>query len=170
MVPAPEYTPLDETDRAILQLLQRDARNATAVEIGEEIGVSDGTVRNRIEKLEDLGVIEGYVPVIDYERAGYQLEVKIVCSASITERGRLAEEALEVEGVVEVQELMTGRENILVMVVVPTHDDLTRTVTTLHELGLNVEREELLRHTYRRPFNHFGTRDLSASSKANHEV
>lgn len=170
MVAASEYRPLDDTDRAILQLLQRDARNATAVEIAEKIGVSDGTVRNRIEKLEDTGVIEGYVPVINYERAGYQLEVQIVCSAPIIERGRLAKEALQVEGVVEVEEIMSGRENIIVLVVVPKHDDLTRTATALHELGLNVEREELLRHNYRRPFNHFGTEDLSESSQANHMV
>ncbi|ELZ18439.1 AsnC family transcriptional regulator [Haloterrigena salina JCM 13891] len=48
MCASAEYTPLDETDRKILQRLQRDARNKIAVEIGEQIGVSDGTVRNRI--------------------------------------------------------------------------------------------------------------------------
>lgn len=160
MVAAPEYTPLDDTDRAILQLLQRDARNATAVDIGEQIGVSDGTVRNRIRKLEDRGVIEGYTPIINYERAGYQLEVTVVCTAPIVDRGQLASEALHVDGVVEVTELMTGRENVLVTVVVPEHDDLTRVAKDLDDRGLAIEREELVRHNYVRPFNHFGVEDV----------
>jgi DNA-binding Lrp family transcriptional regulator len=52
-----ELSPLDDVDRGILQLLQRDTRNATAVEMGAQIGVSDGTVRNRIAKLEREGII-----------------------------------------------------------------------------------------------------------------
>lgn len=157
MCASAEYTPLDEVDRAILQLLQRDARNATAVEIAETVGVSDGTVRNRIEKLERMGVIEGYVPLINYETAGYQLQVRISCTAPIVERERLANEALGIDGVVEVRELMTGRENIEVTAVAPRNDDLTRIAETLHELGLTVVREELVRHQYIQPFNHFGT-------------
>lgn len=117
------YTPLDDTDRAILQLLQRDARNTTAVEIAERVGVSDGTVRNRIEKLEAEGIIEGYVPIINYERAGYQLEIRIRCTARIVEREALTKEALGIEGVVEVRELMTGRGNVEVTAVAPAHDD-----------------------------------------------
>lgn len=48
---SPEYTPLDEVDRAILQLLQRVARNLTAVDIAEMVGVTDGPVRNRLGSL-----------------------------------------------------------------------------------------------------------------------
>lgn len=57
-----ELTPIDDVDRDILQLLQRDARNTTAVEMGEAVGVSDATVRNRIGALEDRGIVEGSVP------------------------------------------------------------------------------------------------------------
>lgn len=56
---------------------------------------------------------------------------------------------------------MTGRENIEVTVVAPTHDDLTDAAKALDELGLEIEREELIRHHYFRPFNHFGTEDVS---------
>lgn len=142
-------------------MLQRDARNLTAVEISERLDVSDGTIRNRIENLEENGVIEGYTPIINYEKAGFQLEIKIRCSARIVEREELAEEALQIEGVVEVEEIMTGRNNIVVTAVAPEHDDLTRIAKTLNELGLEIESEELLRHNYFRPFNHFGAKDVS---------
>ena len=158
-----EYTPLDDVDRAILQLLQRDARNLTAVDIADRVGVTDGTVRNRIDKMEQSEIIEGYVPMVDYELAGYQLQIRIMCTAPIVDREDLAREALRIEGVVEVHEVMTGRGNVEVKAVAPRHDDLTRIARTLDEMGLSVESEELIRHHYFRPFNHFGTEDVSGS-------
>lgn len=159
MVPPAEYPPLDEVDRRILQLLQRDARNATAVEIAEEMAVSDGTVRNRIDRLEEQGVIEGYVPIVNYERAGYPLEMHISCTAPLPARQRLAEQAPQVGGVVAVSELMTGRNNIEITAVAPTHDGLTDTAKELHELGLQVESQDLISDRYVRPFDHFGMAD-----------
>ena len=174
MCASPEYTPLDDVDRAILQLLQRDARNLTAVDIAERVGVSDGTVRNRIENLEERDIIEGYAPMIDYERAGYQLQIRIMCTAPIVDREDLAQRALQVEGVVEVHEIMTGRLNVEVKAVAPEHDHLTRVAKALDEMGLEVESEELIRHHYLRPFNHFGTEDVSEDdgdeSDAVHEL
>lgn len=156
------FTPLDDVDRGILQLLQRDARNTTAVEMGEAVGVSDATVRNRIEALEDRGILQGYVPTINYERAGYPLELQIRCTAPISEREKLAKEALAIEGVVEVTDLMTGRNNIEVRAIAPTHQDLTQIAVEIDELGLAVESEVLVSHHYFRPFNHFGVDDVSA--------
>lgn len=156
-----EQTRLDEVDRGILQLLQRDARNSTAVEIGEAIDVSDGTVRNRIEKLETAGIIDGYVPLIDYENAGYQLQISIQCTAPIVDREELATAAREVEGVIDVRETMTGRRNVQVQVVAPSNEDVTHAAHRLHELGLDIEEEDLIRHHYHRPFNHFGTDHVS---------
>lgn len=170
MCAAPEYTPLDDIDRSILQILQRDARHTTAVDIAEKLDVSDGTVRNRIEALEQRGIIEGYVPLVDYEEAGFQLQIRIVCSARIVEREELAEEALLIEGVVEVEEAMTGKENVVVTAVAPEHDDLTRIAKSLDALGLDVEREELVRNHYFRPFNHFGVKDVSDEMDGTYNV
>lgn len=156
-----EHTPLDEVDRAILQWLQRDARHSTAVEISEAVGVSDGTVRNRIEKLEREGVIEGYVPLINYEAAGYQLQVRVMCTAPVVDRERLANEALEIDGVVEVRELMTGNKNIEVTAVPPRNEDVTFIAEALSELGLEVETEDIIRQHYIRPFSYFGPHEMS---------
>ncbi len=167
---SPEHTPLDDVDRTILQILQRDARHATAVDISERIDVSDGTVRNRIQALEERGVIEGYIPMINYEQAGFQLQVRIMCTAPIEQRHELAKEALQIEGVVEVHEVMTGRRNVQVAVVAPRHDDLTRAATELSDLGLDIESEELIRHHYFRPFNHFGVADVSEGEEGTYDV
>lgn len=165
-----EYSPLDEVDRKILQLLQRDSRHATAVDLADRIAVSDSTVRNRIENLEQAGVIEGYAPIINYEAAGYQLQIRITCTASIVEREQLAREASHLEGVVQVREVMTGHNNIEVVAVAPHNDDITRVACELDDMGVEIESEELIRHQYFRPFNHFGAADVSDDSDGTHMV
>lgn len=50
---------MDVTDQQLLSLLRRDARTSVATLAGK-LGVSRGTVSNRIAKLEDAGIIVGY--------------------------------------------------------------------------------------------------------------
>jgi DNA-binding Lrp family transcriptional regulator len=50
---------MDETDHQLLALLRRDARTNIAT-LATKLGVSRGTVTNRITKLEDDGIIVGY--------------------------------------------------------------------------------------------------------------
>lgn len=50
---------MDEKDEKILDILEENGR-ASYIEIADEVGVSEGTVRNRIEKLENEGIIEGF--------------------------------------------------------------------------------------------------------------
>lgn len=50
---------MDATDRALLSLLRANARTSIAV-LARKLGVSRGTVNNRITRLEDDGVIVGY--------------------------------------------------------------------------------------------------------------
>ncbi len=64
-----EY-PIDDLDRNIIYALQQDARHTSASEIAESLDVSARTVRNRITKLEEAGVIAGYDVDVDYEAAG----------------------------------------------------------------------------------------------------
>ena len=50
---------VDSLDRAILSFLRESAR-APYVEIAKGVGVTERTVRTRIKRLEDEGVIRGY--------------------------------------------------------------------------------------------------------------
>jgi len=146
---------LDDLDRHILHTLQRDARHASSQEIAEREGVSASTVRKRINRLEDKGIIAGYRAEVDYGRAGYQLRVQIVCSAPVTEREWKAERALEVPGVVSIREIAAGANNLLVAVVAEDDDDLTRIARELTELGLDVSDEQLIRGEQYTPFGGF---------------
>ena len=50
---------MDSTDQQLLSLLRKDARTSVAT-LAAKLGVSRGTVTNRVAKLEDAGVIVGY--------------------------------------------------------------------------------------------------------------
>ncbi|RDI72508.1 Lrp/AsnC family transcriptional regulator [Halopelagius longus] len=146
---------LDNVDRGILHELQLDARNRTAQEIADKVDVSASTVRNRIKELESDGIIEGYHPKIDYERANLPLQILFVCSAPPTERSELVEQILNVRGVVDVRETLTGRRNLFVEAVGVNTSDTVRMTDAMHEMGLSIESSELLRQRRVQPFNHF---------------
>ena len=50
---------MDATDQQLLSLLRKDARTSVAT-LANKLGVSRGTVTNRVTKLEDAGIIVGY--------------------------------------------------------------------------------------------------------------
>jgi len=55
---------MDDTDRLIIKALERNARTAFT-EMARRIGISESTVRKRVEALESSGVIVGYSVVLD---------------------------------------------------------------------------------------------------------
>jgi DNA-binding Lrp family transcriptional regulator len=50
---------MDDLDREILNVLRRDARTPYT-EIAEDVGTSEGTVRNRVERMTEEGIIERF--------------------------------------------------------------------------------------------------------------
>ena len=50
---------MDSTDLQLIALLRQDARSTVAT-LAAKLGVSRGTVTNRVKRLEDDGVITGY--------------------------------------------------------------------------------------------------------------
>jgi DNA-binding Lrp family transcriptional regulator len=70
---------MDKIDDEILRLLKSNARIPLA-HISKSVGLSSPSVKDRIQKLEDEGVILGYRPIIDYRRLGLGLTafVKVI--------------------------------------------------------------------------------------------
>jgi Lrp/AsnC family leucine-responsive transcriptional regulator len=146
---------IDDIDRAILYALQEDARSMSSGDIAERTGTSDSTVRKRIQGLESDGVIKGYSADVDYQRSGYPLRMLLYCTATIPERGDLVPEILAIDGVVSVQELVTGEQNLLVTAVGESDDDITPVAQKLLDMGLTVADEVLVRSHETTPFGKF---------------
>lgn len=146
---------LDEVDRAILHALQEDARHNTNATISERVSVSDSTVGKRISRMEDEGIIKGYQPTIDYDEAGFPMQVLFVCTAAIAEREGLIENTLGLDGVINVRELMTGEKNVHILVIGSSNDDITRIAHKLDNMGYRVTDEILMRDEYNQPSVYF---------------
>jgi len=62
---------LDNLDWRILQLLQENAR-LTYTEIGTKLDVAHSTVYDRIQRMEEHGIIKKYKAIVDFQKAGMQ--------------------------------------------------------------------------------------------------
>jgi len=81
----------ENLDRKLVNALLNDGR-ASLRSLGEDLDVSVTTVSNHISDLEEQGIIEGYVPEVNYGELGYdvtatiQLKVEGSALPEITER------------------------------------------------------------------------------------
>jgi len=67
---------LDQTDLKILSLLQEDS-NRTNKSIAEELGMTTTPIFERIKRLEDKGVIDKYVAVLNKKKLGLRRTIFI---------------------------------------------------------------------------------------------
>ncbi|MFC6903903.1 Lrp/AsnC family transcriptional regulator [Halalkalicoccus tibetensis] len=82
---------MDELDREILDVLRHDARTPYT-EIAERVGTSEGTVRNRIERLTETGIIERFTVTTRTGNIKAMIELGVDVAVDTTEvAGRMAE-------------------------------------------------------------------------------
>ena len=74
--------PLDDIDRGILRLLQKDAK-LTNKEIAQQLDLSVTPIYERIKRLERSGYITGYTARLDRELLGFRLQA--FCNVSLQE-------------------------------------------------------------------------------------
>ena len=65
---------LDATDRDLLAALLEDARISQRG-LAKRVGVAQGTITNRLRRLEGMGIIKGYTVLLDAESIGWTMTV-----------------------------------------------------------------------------------------------
>ncbi len=65
-------SPVEKTDRQILSLLAADGR-MSFTDLGRATGLSTSAVHQRVKRLEQRGLILGYVATVDHEQIGLPL-------------------------------------------------------------------------------------------------
>ncbi|MGG5318816.1 Lrp/AsnC family transcriptional regulator [Enterococcus sp. AZ072] len=68
---------MDQTDWKILDLLAENARMPIK-ELSKRVALSNPSVKERILKLEEQGIIEGYTTKINYQKLGKKIDVFIL--------------------------------------------------------------------------------------------
>jgi Lrp/AsnC family leucine-responsive transcriptional regulator len=90
----------DGTNLRILEELQADARLSNA-ELGRRVGLSAPAVADRLQRLQETGVITGYRVEIDPRALGYELAVVLRIRPAPRELKKVAELAQRTPEVVE---------------------------------------------------------------------
>ena len=127
---------LDPLDVSLLALLQRDC-HATHQVVGDQLGLSPSQVSRRIQRLEHLGVIRGYVALVDRHKVGLGtcvwVRVKLKQhSADVLDRFERVVKACE--QVVECYELL-GETDCLLKLYLPNLEALS---VFMHEFLLKI--------------------------------
>ncbi len=146
----------DSIDKRIIYRLTQDARGISAPEIAEEVNVSPGTIRNRIQKLENEGIIRGYHADIDYGKIGKKLVNLFKCTSPVQDRHTISKKALQIPGVVNVREMMSGEEDLHIKAIGEDMEDINRIASDLANLGVEVKDEHLIQREYFHPYHFFG--------------
>ena len=125
---------LDATDVAILQTLQQDCKSPLA-RIGELVGLSAPSVSERIEKLEQSGVIRGYSAVLGSRELG--LDVTAFIGVVVETPGGIEifeETVVSIEGVLECHHV-TGHHTLLLKVKAPNTQALEMLISRIRTLA-----------------------------------
>ncbi len=118
---------LDETDRRILRVLQGRGRLSNA-ELSEKVNLSASACHRRVQRLEEAGVISGYVALLDARKMGLAttVYVEITLNAQANEVLDAFEKAVaRVPDVLECH-LMAGTADYILKVVAEDAEDFAR--------------------------------------------
>lgn len=123
---------LDATDRALLVLLSNDAR-VSHRSLARGLGIAQGTVTNRIRRMEEQGVIQGYSVTLDPVQLGWSLTIM---AGLRIEKGRMIDVQQKISADPRVFAVydVTGDWDSIVLARVQDRadlDNLTKTVFTL---------------------------------------
>ena len=124
---------LDLISWKILDCLQENARQSNT-EIAKQVGITSPAVAERIRKMEDAGVIEGYHAKVSHFETGHQLKAIITLRAFM---GRLKPFISKVSSFSEVVNCyrITGNENIVMEVVLNNQKHLEQFIDQLITYG-----------------------------------
>jgi len=123
---------LDSTDRSIIRALCEDARLSQR-QLAQIVGVAQGTIANRIRKLEEDGAIQGYAPILGAEEVGWGMTVM---AGLCIEKGMMMDVQRQISADQRVFSVydVTGDWDSMVLARVKDRedlDDLTKSVFTL---------------------------------------
>ena len=122
-----ESIDMDRKDRAILHEIQLDGRLSNT-HLAAKVNLSESACLRRVRRLEEVGMIRGYVALVDQTTAGYPDNVFVRITLHSQQQNDLAAFEREVRQLPEVMEcyLMSGDADYLLRVIVEDARDYER--------------------------------------------
>ncbi|MFC7323384.1 Lrp/AsnC family transcriptional regulator [Halorubrum rutilum] len=102
---------MDDLDRRILSILRRDARTPYT-EIADRVGTSEGTVRNRVDRMTEEGIIERFTVTTRTGNVKAMIEISVEMNVDTAAVGERMVEWEEVDFVWQV----SGEDDVVLVV------------------------------------------------------
>ncbi|MEM9888064.1 MAG: Lrp/AsnC family transcriptional regulator [Bacteroidota bacterium] len=136
---------LDQIDKSILRLLQADGK-MTMKEISKQLNLSATPIYERIKKMENAGIIEGYVALIDANKIGKKLHAFANISIKDHSRSAIEKFVQEIEAFPEVLEChyVSGNYDFLIKVLVEDMANYNRFIMEQLSAMSNIGKVETL--------------------------
>jgi len=114
---------IDEIDRQIIHILQEDGR-ASNVEVARQIGVTEGTIRKRLERLLENDIVR-VTALLDPPKIGYAIHTFIGLKVDLSALDSIVE---RLNSMPEVRciNLVTGEFDLIIQALFPDNSDLLR--------------------------------------------
>jgi DNA-binding Lrp family transcriptional regulator len=132
---------LDDFDRAILRLIQQDAR-LPAEQIGGQVGLSASAIQRRIGRLRKAGIIQAEVAILDAKSVGRPLTVLVELSIDRDRPEHLAELKKWIASKPAIQQAwyITGDADIVLVVTAIDMDEYSALVQLLFDENDNIRK------------------------------
>lgn len=124
---------LDTINKQILVALKHNSRLKNT-EIAQRVGISSPAVAERIKKMEDAGIINGYTTKVSYYELGFQLRAIITMRAFMGKLKPFLSQVKKYNEVVNCYRI-TGNENIVMEVVLENQKHLEEFIDQLISYG-----------------------------------
>ena len=138
---------VEDTDRAIIAALTADGR-CSFTDLAERVGLSVSAVHQRVRRLEQRGVIQGYTAKVDYEALGLPLTafiaIKPIDPASPDDAPVQLAHLTEIEACHSV----AGEEFYLLKVRVSGPNALEKLLQEIREVGMSTRTTVVLSTPY----------------------
>ena len=124
-----EKAELDESDRRLIEALDRNARTSIA-DLARLIGLSAQSTSDRVKRLEDIGVIAGFTVRLDAAALGLGIGAYIRIRPAMGELQRVAALVAAIPEIVECDRV-TGEDCFIAKALVARIEDLERVIDQL---------------------------------------
>ncbi|ASJ10212.1 transcriptional regulator [Thermococcus sp. P6] len=123
---------LDEVDRKILAILQKNSRTPLR-EISKEVNLAESTIYERIKRLKTRGVIRKFTVILDPDSIGFNILAFVLIKAKAGKYSSVAGELKKYPEIVEIYET-TGDYDMLVKIRSRGSDELNEFLDRIGEI------------------------------------
>jgi len=121
---------IDSTDQDILLALRTNCRRS-AREIAKEIGISPAVLIERLKRLEQKGIVKGYVANLDFLKLGYEFMGFVQIAIEPGHLLEAQEKISKLKGVYAVYDI-TGEYDSVALVIAKTRSEFSALIKKIH--------------------------------------